>query len=211
MTKHIIRNVLLACLALALPLGCGGDTKKQDPKAAKAEKKADKKAEPDLAETEKKPVEDEGPKPSMDTPEGRVTLAALVASEIAQAPDKADEILESNGLDRDKLDALMYEIARDPELSKAYVGGPGRLRARRGRSRQDSPGPWSGSRVLRSPLQPTRWVADKRVPACPCPISSTRSRRSASSAFARESARRSRCCSSSVDCCSWHRPAGASR
>ncbi len=117
MTNYIAHKTLLLCLALAVPVtACGGEAKKQD-KAAKAEKKAEK-AEKKAA-TEK-PVEADQPKPSMETPEGRVALAALVASEIAGAPDKADEILEQNGLDRDKLDDLMYEIARDPELSKSY-------------------------------------------------------------------------------------------
>lgn len=119
MTNIITRHILMLALALALPVaGCGGDAKKGDTKAAKADaKKADgaNKA-PDEAE----PAEPEGPKPSMDTPEGRVALAALVATEIAGTPDNADEILEQNGLDRDKLDELMYEIARDPELSRAY-------------------------------------------------------------------------------------------
>ncbi len=119
MTKIITRRILMLALALAVPaFGCGGDAKKGDAKAAKADAKKgdDAKKAPDEA----KPAEPEGPKPSMDTPEGRVALAALVATEIAGSPDEADEILEQNGLDRDKLDDLMYEIARDPGLSKAY-------------------------------------------------------------------------------------------
>jgi hypothetical protein len=116
MTKIITRRILLLALALAVPAtGCGGDAKKGDDKAAKADaKKADEK------KADEKKAEPEGPKPSMDSPEGRVALAAMVATEIAGTPDKADEILEQNGLDRDKLDELMYEIAKDPELSKAY-------------------------------------------------------------------------------------------
>lgn len=116
MTKIIARRILMLALALAVPAaGCGGDAKKGDDKSAKADaKKADEK------KADEKEADAEGPKPSMDSPEGRVALAALVATEIAGSPDQADEILEQNGLDRDKLDELMYEIARDPELSKAY-------------------------------------------------------------------------------------------
>lgn len=119
MIKRTMNILILAAVALAVPAtGCGGDAKKSDAKAAKADtKKADDKSDEKKAD---EPKEDEGPKPSMDTPEGRVALAALVATKISAAPDDADQILEDNGLDRDQLDTLMYEIARDPELSRAY-------------------------------------------------------------------------------------------
>ena len=63
---------------------------------------------------------DKGP-PAADSPEGKVLLAATVAREISGAPDRADEILGKHGLDRDRLDALMFEIAADPSLTSAYM------------------------------------------------------------------------------------------
>lgn len=61
---------------------------------------------------------DAAPDPA--TPEGRVAIAAKVANAIAAEPERADAILEENDLDREKLDDMMFEIAADAELSKAY-------------------------------------------------------------------------------------------
>ena len=59
--------------------------------------------------------------PAPDTPAGKVQLAAVVAREIAAAPELADDILDRHGLDRDRFDAMIFEIAGDPELTKAYM------------------------------------------------------------------------------------------
>lgn len=116
--------ILAAAVALVLP-ACDSDTKKAEP--AKTVAKTDPK-KPEPAKTDPaKPVAD---KPVADPPkeepkknpaDEKVQLAATVAREISGAPDKADEILGKHGLDRDKLDALMFEIADDPELTKAYM------------------------------------------------------------------------------------------
>lgn len=58
--------------------------------------------------------------PDPSTPEGRVAIAAKVANAIAAEPERADAILEEHELDREKLDDMMFEIAADAELSKAY-------------------------------------------------------------------------------------------
>ncbi len=50
----------------------------------------------------------------------KVALAAKVASAIAAEPEKADDILAQNELDRDKLDDLMYEIASNTEMTRQY-------------------------------------------------------------------------------------------
>ncbi len=63
---------------------------------------------------------DEQAAPDASTPEGRVAIAAKVANAIADEPERADAILEENELDREKLDDMMFEIAADAELSKAY-------------------------------------------------------------------------------------------
>lgn len=50
----------------------------------------------------------------------RVRRAAKLAREIETTPDKASEILEVAGLDRDAFEALIYEIGADPDLAQQY-------------------------------------------------------------------------------------------
>jgi len=49
---------------------------------------------------------------------------ALRAAEIARAidanPDRAEEILADQGLSVEELEAMMFRIAEDPELTRAY-------------------------------------------------------------------------------------------
>lgn len=126
---NTLTRIVIAAALLSLP-ACGGDTKTETkvtktvtktvtpPPAtdAKTDGKTDAKtdaAKPDV-------TADKGA-PAADSPEGKVLLAATVAREISGAPDRADEILGKHGLDRDKLDTLMFEIAGDPELTRAYM------------------------------------------------------------------------------------------
>jgi hypothetical protein len=118
--------ILAAAVVIGLP-ACDSDTKKAEP--VKTASKTDPK-KPDAVKTDpakpvaEKPVADPAtPKeePKKNPADEKVQLAATVAREISGAPDKADEILGKHGLDRDKLDALMFEIADDPELTKAYM------------------------------------------------------------------------------------------
>ena len=126
----MLTRITIAAALLSLP-ACGGDTKKTDTKVTKTVTKTvtpppatDVKAEvkPETKpDADKPPVTaDKGP-PAADSPEGKVLLAATVAREISGAPDRADEILGKHGLDRDKLDTLMFEIAGDAELTRAYM------------------------------------------------------------------------------------------
>lgn len=50
---------------------------------------------------------------------------AALALELRANPDKADSILGKHGIDRVGFDALMYEIAIDPEKSNAYKAALG--------------------------------------------------------------------------------------
>ena len=50
----------------------------------------------------------------------RVAKAAKVARSIEADPTRADEALTELGMDREQLDALMYEIAKDPDLTGEY-------------------------------------------------------------------------------------------
>lgn len=46
--------------------------------------------------------------------------APALAKKIQKEQAKADAILEEAGTDRDAFEALLYDIAQDPEASKAY-------------------------------------------------------------------------------------------
>jgi hypothetical protein len=118
----------LAVVALLAAPACDSGTKPDPKTAAKPETKPAVKTEAKIAAkpdtkaidkpVEEKPVE---AKPPEDPNAAKIQLAATVAKEISGAPDKADEILGKHGLDRDKLDALMFEIAGDPALTQAYM------------------------------------------------------------------------------------------
>lgn len=110
----------LCALLLLLP-ACGGEAKKTDPTATKVTKveakpdakKVDVVADPATPDK----VEDAEPDPSAE----KIKVAATVAKEIAADPEHADEVLDRHGLDRAKLDAMMFEIAADPSLTEAYM------------------------------------------------------------------------------------------
>lgn len=74
------------------------------------------------ADAGKKPEGDKaGAQAAADEPlDPKVAKAVEIADAIAKAPGDADAILEKNGLDRDKLDAMMFEIAKDPKLAAQY-------------------------------------------------------------------------------------------
>lgn len=50
----------------------------------------------------------------------KVAKAVQIARDIEADPGAADAILVKHQLDREGLDALMYEIARSPDLNKSY-------------------------------------------------------------------------------------------
>ena len=112
-----MRNVITtSIIGLALILGAcdkGKDAAKADKQvAADKTDKTDKKAD----ETPK--ADEAPPAPSLDP---KVEKAVTVANDISANPDDADAILTEAGLDRESFDKLLYEIARDPELSKSYA------------------------------------------------------------------------------------------
>lgn len=125
--QKIILSSLCAVL-LALP-ACG-DEKKTETKVTKTETKTvTTKTETEKTDTTKKDAEadkaadadkKDAPPPADPNAE-KVQLAATVAREISADPEKADEILASHKLDRDQLDALMFEIASNPDLTQAYM------------------------------------------------------------------------------------------
>jgi hypothetical protein len=117
MTMNKLITVSMFAFALTLSAcGEGGDTKKAD-------KKGDKQAakQPDKQVTEE-PQQPETPEqPAAPTLDPKVEQAVNVANQIAASPGEADTILANAGLDRESFEKLLYEIARDPELSKSYA------------------------------------------------------------------------------------------
>jgi hypothetical protein len=53
-------------------------------------------------------------------PTAKAVEAAALAKKIQADPAKADAILKAAGTDRDAFEALLYDIAQDPEASRAY-------------------------------------------------------------------------------------------
>jgi predicted small secreted protein len=113
MNKLITLTVFAFSLTLA---GCnsGGDTKKGADKQA-AQKGGDK-------QVDKQPEQPQEPEvPAAPPLDPKVEQAVTVANQIAANPGDADSILTNAGLDRESFEKLLYEIARDPELSKSYA------------------------------------------------------------------------------------------
>ncbi len=125
MKTSTITRILVAFALVGLPACDGGsDNKKTDTKVVtKTTTKGDVKTDTKTTTTvtTPDPVKPADKEPAVDPKAEKIKLAATVAREISGAPDQADEILGKHGLDRDKLDALMFEIAGDPELTQAYM------------------------------------------------------------------------------------------
>lgn len=128
MKTSAITRILVAFALVGLP-ACdgGGDTKKTDTKVvtktapARTDVKVETNTNTKIADDDSAMPADTKEQPAADPNAEKIKLAATVAREISGAPDQADEILGKHGLDRDKLDALMFEIAGDPELTQAYM------------------------------------------------------------------------------------------
>jgi len=60
------------------------------------------------------------------TTQAMVDVAARIAREIEARPDQADAILKRNGRTREEFEKLLYDIAADPDLSRAYNQALGR-------------------------------------------------------------------------------------
>jgi hypothetical protein len=110
----ITKLINTAVLGLALTLfACDKGAETKDTKKAAATKKTT-----DEPVNEKPDPEPEVEAPSLDP---KVEKAVTLANQISAKPDAADTILEEAGMDREAFEKLLYEIARDPELSKSYA------------------------------------------------------------------------------------------
>jgi hypothetical protein len=110
MSKTTI-HLVAAAFAVALTGACGG-AGETAPDNKPAEKKPVKKAE--------KPKPADKPVEKAHVPDPQVVKAAGIAKEIEAAPETADEILKKHGLDRDKFEAMILEIAKNAVMSTDY-------------------------------------------------------------------------------------------
>lgn len=118
MTMHKILSMSLLGCVLALGACDKGGDKKADKQAAKGDSKAPAKAEGgDAGEGDDAQAEEDA-LPPLDP---KVEQAVTLANQISADPSQADSILEAAGMDRGAFEALLYEIAKDPELSKSYA------------------------------------------------------------------------------------------
>ena len=60
------------------------------------------------------------------TTPSKAAQAAAVAKELKANPDDADAILKRHGMTQQQFEDLMFEIAEDEELTKAYEQALGR-------------------------------------------------------------------------------------
>lgn len=121
---------LIACLAMAGMTGCDkGNEPAADPKTDAAATGDKAEGDAPKAEAGDAPVAAVDPAveaeaaalvDDLDNLDPKVQKAVQIAREIELDPSSADQVLAKHELDREGLDALMYEIARNPELSKAY-------------------------------------------------------------------------------------------
>ncbi len=101
------RHGLVVLLALATLTCQGGQEPTPDPA-------------PIAAPSQSAPVAgDDLRSPSLAT---RARAAAALAREIQGRPDGAETILEAHGLTVDDFEALLFEIAADPQASEIYAG-----------------------------------------------------------------------------------------
>ncbi|HEY8380163.1 MAG TPA: hypothetical protein VIK91_26920 [Nannocystis sp.] len=109
---------ILCALAVTLA-ACGGETRTVEPKTSRTAKT--EAPAPVVEEKPAAPETVEAPTAEPDPNAEKVKTAAAIAREIAADPEHADEVLRRHGLDREKLDAMMFEIAADPALTEAYM------------------------------------------------------------------------------------------
>lgn len=119
MNARSLRTRLLGGLLLAALLPTCGGAPQPAPTAAKTPAPAPEPVPEPEPVVEPEPVKP--PDPPTEVAATKVKAAVAVAREISADPEHADEILARHGLDREKLDAMMYEIAADPALTDAYM------------------------------------------------------------------------------------------
>lgn len=120
MRKIITMSVLGSALVLgACDKGDGGK-KGGDKQAKAAEAGAAEAGAAEAGAAEAGAVEAEAEDGAADL-DPKVEKAVTLANQISATPENADTILADAGMDREGFEQLLYEIAKDPELSKSYA------------------------------------------------------------------------------------------
>lgn len=125
--KTIIRKSLIAALVVAFApelTACDSGNKEEPQAQTDAKADAGAEAKPEEANAVDPAVQKEADEALSADASGldpKVAKAVNIAKEIEADPSKAEEVLAKHELDREGLDALMYEIARSPELAKSYA------------------------------------------------------------------------------------------
>lgn len=128
MRTMIAIQTLMLAMSLSLP-GC--DDAKEDmakkptaaPDKAKGEPKADPGKDKGAAGGLAAATDDTAPDADADPLAGidkRVVRAAALAKKIEAEPEKAGDILDAAGLQRDEFEDLIFEISADASLAKQY-------------------------------------------------------------------------------------------
>lgn len=126
MFKQAFSSISIVSCAVALCVSAAGCDSKKPEQGQVAEAEAAEAGEGEAGEAGAGEAEVEGEgeaatAPDLTTTEGKIAVAAAVAGAISKDPANADQILEDKGLDREKLDELMYEIASDPDMREQYA------------------------------------------------------------------------------------------
>ena len=107
--------ITMSLLGFALVLGAC------DKGADKAAKGGDKQAKTDKGEAAKTDAKDAPAVEEAPSLDPKVEKAVTLANQISASPGEADTILSDAGLDREAFEQMLYEIAKDPELSQSYA------------------------------------------------------------------------------------------
>lgn len=123
--NKLIHTTIVALL-LCLPVSLAACEPGGDEKAATKSDSGSKAGDDGAADGAAEAGADDGAAEGGDDGEAiemdpKVEQAVTVANAIAADPASADSILEEAGLDRESFEALLYEIAKDPEMSNSYA------------------------------------------------------------------------------------------
>ena len=113
--RKIITMSVFGCALVLGACDTGGDTKGGD--------KGDKQAKADSAGAAEAGAAEAGGEEAVEAEplDPKVEKAVTIANQISSSPEDADTILADAGMDREAFEQLLYEIAKDPELSKSYA------------------------------------------------------------------------------------------